>query len=190
MKDNLNCGVILRHLRKHCSLTLADCAEKIGRSKGWLSEIENGTGRCQISAEEFQRIVDALGAAALKPMFRTWAANNKKFERVDRSMEGAVLKYVRKKQKLRLVDVAAQVGLTAGQLSKVENGYLGPTVELRKKVLEVCGYNPASFKNLYADPERSKVVPYRYKLKILLRKLPEEKFEELFRFLESLVQAP
>ncbi len=188
MKDNLNYGVILKQLRKHLGLTLAELSQRIGRSKGWLSEIENGTGRCLIPDKEFQRIVDGLDAQKLKPMFRTWAANHKKFEKVDRSLEGAVLKYVRKKKGLKLAEVAKQVGLTSGQLSKVENGRQSPTVELRKKVLEACGYTTSSFRNLYADPVRSKVVPFRYKVEILLQKLPEERFEDVFVFVSEIIE--
>lgn len=188
MKDNLNYGVILKQLRKHLGLTLAEFSKRIGRSKGWLSEIENGTGRCLIPDEEFKRIVEVVDAEKLRPMFRTWAANHKKFEKVDRSLEGAVLKYVRKKKGLKLAEVAELVGLTSGQLSKVENGRQEPTVELRKKVLEVCGYSPSSFKNLYADPVRSKAVPFRYKLEIILQKLPEEKFEEVFEYVNGIIE--
>ena len=187
MKNNLNYGVIIRELRKRQKMTNSEFAKEIGRSRGWLSDIERCNGKCQVSDSEFERILECFKAQNLRPMFRMWAANASKFDLIDRRMEGAVLKYVRIKKELKLKDVAKLVGCSSGYLSKVENGRFPPTVELRKRVLVACGYSPASFKNLYADPERSKVVPFRYKLDILMKRLSEKQVEQLFEYVQQVL---
>ena len=55
-----NHGLIIRHLRLLAGLSVQLTAEKIGRSKGWISEIENNTGNCKLTESEFNRIVGAL----------------------------------------------------------------------------------------------------------------------------------
>lgn len=131
--------------------------------------------------------VELLGAAKHRPMFRMWVANSTKFKNIDRSLEGAVLKFVRLKKGLALEDLGGELKISARHLSRVEKGIIQPTVELRKKVLVACDYSPASFKNLYADPERSKAVPARFKLDILLGRLPEEKLQKVYGFVEQLI---
>jgi transcriptional regulator with XRE-family HTH domain len=37
-----NYGLIVRELRTRAKLSIRTAAEKLGRSTGWLSEIENG----------------------------------------------------------------------------------------------------------------------------------------------------
>ena len=189
MKANLNNGVIIRHLRKLEDLNVREFSKKIGRSHGWLSDVENCTGKCHAPKEELDRIVEVLGAAKHRPMFRTWVASSKKFDHVDRSMEGAVLKHVRLKRGLTLDELAAKVTLSKWQLSRIENGHTAPTVEQRKEVLTACGYSPSSFKNLYFDPERSKRVSARFKLDILLNRLPECKILKILEYAEGLIEA-
>ena len=188
MKANLNNGVIIRHLRKLEGLNVREFSKKIGRSHGWLSDVENCTGKCHAPKEELDRIVEVLGAAKHRPMFRTWVANSKKFDHVDRSMEGAVLKHVRLKKGLTLDELAAKVTLSKWQLSRIENGHTAPTVEQRKEVLTACGYSPSSFKNLYFDPERSKRVSARFKLDILLNRLSEANILQILKYAESLIE--
>lgn len=187
MKVNLNYGVIIRHIRKLNKMSIVEFSQKIGRSHGWLSDVENCNGRCHVEEEEFNRIVELFGAKKLRPMFRTWVANSKKFDHVDRSMEGAVLKFVRTKKEIKLYELARKVGLSPCHLSKIENGHFAPTVELRKKILVACGYSPASFKNLYADEHRSKAVPARFKLEILMKKLKDDQVEQLLGFANSMI---
>ena len=188
MSTNLNNGVVIRQLRKLEGMSVREFSKKIGRSTGWLSDVENCTGKCHAPKEELNRIVELLGAAKRRPLFRTWVANSKRFDHVDRSMEGAVLKHVRLKKGLTLDALASKIKLSKWQLSRVENGHTAPTVEQRKEVLVACGYSPSSFKNLYADPERSKVVPARLKLGIILNRLPEEKLLQIYEYVKLLVE--
>lgn len=190
MKANLNNGVIIRQLRKLENMSVREFSKKIGRSTGWLSDVENCTGRCNAPKEELDRIVEVLGAANRRPMFRTWVANSKKFDHVDRSMEGAVLKHVRLKAELTLDELSQKVGISKWRLSRMENGHKAPTVEQRKVVLMACGYSPSSFKNLYADPERSKRVSAKFKIDILLNRMSEEMVRELYAHAEKLLEAP
>ena len=188
MKVNLNYGVIIRNIRKLEGLNVHQFSKEIGRSSGWLSDVENCNGRCTVNEEEFNRIVEYFGAKKHRPMFRTWVANSKKFKDVDRSMEGAVLKHVRLKKGLKLYELAEKLGMSACHLSKIENGRFPPTVELRKEVLTACGYSPSSFKNLYKDEQRSKAVPALFKLEIMLSKFNAEQVNEVYEFALSLTQ--
>jgi transcriptional regulator with XRE-family HTH domain len=50
-----NSGIIIRHLRRLNGLSLQGLSEKIGRSIGWLSEIENDSGESRLTEAEFDR---------------------------------------------------------------------------------------------------------------------------------------
>jgi hypothetical protein len=77
-------------------------ATEIGRSVGWLSEIENSTGTARLTEQEFNRIVFKIGGDKDRYLFRTWVANQLNSDRVDRSFDGAVLKYLRIKKGMTL----------------------------------------------------------------------------------------
>lgn len=175
-------GLIIKHLRKHSGLSVRKLAEKIGRSIGWISEIENECGTARLTDAEFQRIVDALDGGKHREMFRTWVANHQNSQRSDRTFDGAVLKFIRLKKQMRLRDAAGVSGLSVSRLSKIEGGISPVTPELRNKIMVSFGYSPSSFKNLSTDPVRSKVVPLRYKLEILMRKMSELEIETVFNF--------
>jgi transcriptional regulator with XRE-family HTH domain len=188
MSENLNNGVVIRKLREIEGLSVQQFAKRIGKSRGWVSEVEGGVGRCRASDEEVNRIVELLGASKHRPMFRTWVANHKNAERVDRGFEGAILKFVRVKRGLRLEDVATEAGVSPCFLSKIENGHKPPPLAVRNRVLIACGYSPGSFKNLSTDPVRSKAVPNSYKLNILLKKLSEPQITEIFDLAKRLIE--
>lgn len=188
MEGNENYGLILKILRQKSGLSVREHSKRINKSPGWLSEVENGRGLAKLSESEFERIIALLGATGHRAYFKTWVANHRNAERVDRSMEGAILKFVRVKKGLRLEVVAANAAVSACYLSRVENGHKPPPLELRNRILIACGYSPTSFKNLSSDPIKSRAVPYSYKLNILLKKLPEEKIAEVFGFAQSLIQ--
>jgi hypothetical protein len=50
----------------------------------------------------------------------------------------------------------------------------------------VYGYSPASFKNFTTEDKRSKNVPARYKLTLLLRQLDDTRVEKVLRFALSM----
>jgi transcriptional regulator with XRE-family HTH domain len=182
MDDLENYGFILKCLREHSGLSVRAMAGKIGRSTGWLSEVENGKGLARLPAREFERIVNQVDGAKHRAMFRTWVANHKNAQRVDRTFDGAVLKYIRKKKGLKLEDAAKSSGLSAARLSKLERGVRPLTPELRKRLMLGYGYNPSSFKNLATDPVRSASVPLAYKLEILLGRMAPEQIENVFKY--------
>ena len=175
-----NHGIIIRELRKLHGLNVRDAARRINRSIGWLSEIENGTGTARLTEPEFNRIVNTLDGRKHWPMFRTWVANYKNQERIDKTFDGAVLKHIRIKKGLSLQQGAELIGISRGYLCNLESGLKPMTISLRYKIMKSYGYNPTSFKNLATDPVRSKVVPLAYKFKILLRSLTPEQVESFY----------
>jgi transcriptional regulator with XRE-family HTH domain len=183
-----NHGLIIRNLRKLAGLSVRATAKKIGRSTGWLSEIENSRGKARLTEREFERIVALLDGAKHRASFRIWVANHKNRERTVKTFEGAVLKFIRIKKGLGLVAGAKATRLSVGYLSKIETGAKPVTLEMRNRILKAYGYSPSSWKNLATDPVRSKAVPLRYKLDILLNDLSEKEVEAVFNFARSIVQ--
>jgi transcriptional regulator with XRE-family HTH domain len=177
-----NYGVIIRHLRNLAELDVRATALRIGKSVGWLSEIENNRGKSRLTESEFQRIVELLGGVRHRPMFKIWVANQKNRERVCTTFEGAILKHIRTKKNLLLQEAAQLCGLSFGYLSKIESGIKPVTLEMRNRILVAYGYSPSSWKNLATDPIRSKAVPRGYKLEILLNLLSEDQIAEVFDF--------
>jgi transcriptional regulator with XRE-family HTH domain len=108
MEGNENYGVILKHLREKMNMSVRKFSKKINRSIGWISEIENGTGTARLTSAEFDSLVELLDAGKWRGQFRTWVANYKNAERVDRTFEGAILKHVRVKKGIRLEDALTE----------------------------------------------------------------------------------
>lgn len=182
MESRENYGLIIRLLRERAQWSVREFAKRAKRSVGWVSEVENAVGTARLSETEFDRLVDLLGGHKDRGQFRTWVANYRNAERVDRTFEGAILKFLRRKKELRLEDVAKAVGLSVAQLSKIESGRRELTGDLRNRIMAACGYSPGSFKNFSADPVRSKAVPSSYKLGILLKQLDEDQIRKIFEF--------
>jgi len=128
-------GVILKRLRQIESLSVQMFGKRIGKSTGWVSQVENEKGDTRLSETEFNRIVEICGAEKHREMFRTWVANHNNGERVDRTYDGAVLKFIRLKKDLNLNNAAKAAGLSAGYLSKLERGLRPATSELRKQIM-------------------------------------------------------
>lgn len=185
-----NAGVIIQHLRTLAGLSVRETATKIKRSVGWLSEIENSRGTARINEHEFNRIVDALGGAKQRALFKTWVANAKNRERLDTTFDGAVLKFIRVKKEISLEEASKLTKLSSSYLSKLENGLKPVTLEMRNRIMVGYGYSPSSFKNLATDPVRSKTVPLRYKLEILLNELDSDKINSVFEFVKNLALTP
>jgi len=181
-----NQGLIIRHLRMQAKLSVRKCAQKVKKSVGWISEVENGRGKARLSEQEFNRIVELLDGSKHREMFRTWVAGYKKRESIDTTLDGAVLKFIRTKKQLRLKNAAQATGLSVSTISKIESGVSIINVELRNKIMIAYGYSPSSFKNLSTDPVRSKVVPLRFKLEILMKQMSEPEIEALFNLVRDL----
>ena len=183
-----NYGVIIRHLRSLAGLSVREAAQKIERSAGWLSEIENASGTARLTESEFNRIVVALDGVKHKSMFMTWVATHKKRERSDRKFDGAVLKHIRIKKGLSLQQASNLMSISSAQISKIETGVKEIPFKTRDQIMIAYGYSPSSFKNLSTDPIRSKAVPLSYKLSILLNSLSDEQIERIFQFALSTSQ--
>lgn len=180
-----NYGLIIQRLRLLAGLSVREAAKKIGRSIGWLSEIENQCGTARITEHEFNRIIELLDGTKHRAMFKTWIAGFKNRERLDKVFDGAVLKFVRLKKELSLAKASKLTMLSAPQLSKLENGLKPVSFEIRNQIMAAYGYSPTSFKNFSTDPVRSKVVPIEFKLTILLNSLEGEQIEQVFRYAQS-----
>ena len=175
-----NHGPLLRALRKRAGISLQILSDKIGRSSGWLSEVENGVGTSRLSSREFDRIVDVLGFTKDRHLFKTWMAGLKNQERSSKDFDGAVLKFIRIKKGLSLRAAALKASVSPGYLCKVEKGKMPVTLHIRNQLMLAYGYSPSSFKNLSTDPVRSKAVPVSFKFDILLQHITPEAADEIF----------
>lgn len=187
-----NYGVILRKLRELNRLTIKQAAKRIERSAGWLSQIENEKGAARIHPQEFERIVAAYNGQSYRKQFGAWVAKAHKSISAPSEVEfsGSVLKYLRKKAKLTLADVAKKIGLSKAYLSALENGVKPLSLELRNRLMSVYGYSPSSFKNFATEDKRAKNIPVRYKLDLLLKQMDEPRIEKILAFaLESINQS-
>jgi len=186
MEHTKNYGLIIWHLRKQAGLSIQKLAERVGKSSGWISEVENSSGTCRLTESEFARIVELLDGEKHREMFRTWVANHHNASRVDRTFDGAIIRYIRIKNGLSIKKASQLTGLSCGYLSKLEVGKKPMNFEMRKRLMLAYGYNPSSFKNLSADPVRSKAVPLIYKLKILLAHMHEDQVKAIYGFAQSI----
>lgn len=185
-------GVVLKNLRVLHKLPIKAAAKKIGRSAGWLSEVENEKGQARIHPQEFERIVAAYGGESYRKLFGIWVARAHKpvAPARDTFFGGAVLKYLRKKAGLSLDAAAKEVGLSACYLSLMETGGKPLPASLRDRLMQVYGYSPASFKNFTTEDKRSKNIPSRYKLTLLLKQLNDAKVDQVLGFALSMADAP
>ncbi len=166
-------GVILRKLREINKQPLKRAAKSIGRSAGWLSEIENGRGHARIGPEEFEQIIASYNGQPYRKQFGAWIAQTQKSKVSSKpiSFDGAILRYLREKKKMSLDLAAKSVGLSGTHLCNLEKGKRSVSPCLRDKLLFVYGYSPSSFKNFTTEDKRAKNIPARYKLEILLNQL-------------------
>ena len=180
-----NYGVILKRLRLLNRLTIKEAAKKIGKSTGWICEIENAKGAVRIWPDEFERLVTAYEGEAYRKQFGAWVAKANLQDRNGRfppSFGGSVLKYLRTKKEMSLAEAASIAGLTASYLSYLETGTKRLSPALRDRLMKVYGYSPSSFKNFACEDKRAKNVPVRFKLEALLKQLDNEHIEEIFKF--------
>lgn len=184
-----NYGIIIRHLRKLNGLTVQQCALKIGRSKGWLSEVENGRGRCRLAEEEFNRIVERFGAAKQRPMFKTWVANSKNAQLASNIFEGPALRAIRLKKKMTLAFASDAMGTSPSRLSKIETGQLRISRTIRNQILVTYNYSPASFKN-YFDRSRGPSISTKAKLLAGLNHLTEEGLQAVLDQVQEFLGRP
>lgn len=180
-------GIILRKLREINQLTVKNAAQKIGRSSGWISQIENGKGLVRLDETEFERIVGLYNGEAYRKQFGAWISrskmNKKTIEYV--SFDGSILKYLRNKGGLTLIEAAKTAGISFGHLSDLENGEKCVSEEIKNRLMKVYGYSPLSFRNFTGEDKRAKNIPVRYKLDLVLRKLKDSDIEAVFNFVNS-----
>lgn len=101
-------------MREINRLTMKAAGARIGRSAGWLSEVENGKGASRLLPSEFERIVAAYGGDAYKKQFGLWIAKAKapRAPPSDAPLSGAILKHLRKKAGLTLLEAAQRIGVS------------------------------------------------------------------------------
>lgn len=179
-----NYGVILRKLRELNRLPLKEAAKRIEKSAGWLSEVENGKGAARIHPQEFERIVAAYGGEPYRKQFGIWVAKAHRPAHSHNEIQfnGPVLRYLRQKANLTLKAAAQKAELSQCYLSYLETGVKPLANDLRDRLMRIYGYSPASFKNFTTEDKRSKNIPVRYKLDVLLRHLNEANIEKVFAF--------
>lgn len=180
-----NYGVILRKLRELKRLPIKQAAKHIGRSAGWLSEVENGRGNARLSPSQFERIVEAYGGEAYRKQFGLWIAKSKSpgpLPSESVGTTGAILKYLRKKAKMTLAQAGQKVGLSGRTISAMELGKRAIRSEMKDRLTRLYGYSPSSFKNFTTEDKRAKNIPARYKLDILIHQLDPAHIEQIYAF--------
>jgi transcriptional regulator with XRE-family HTH domain len=184
-------GVILRHLRLLKKLHVKEAAALIGRSTGWLSEVENSKGAARIDSQEFNRIVTAYGGEAHRKQFGIWVARaHKPSPRAkDISFDGSVLRYLRKKAKFSIAEAAQEAGISSCYLSYLETGVKRLSLEQRDKFMRIYGYSPSSFRNFTTVDKRAKNVPTKDKLGLLLKQMSGAEIQKIFEFALSMASA-
>ena len=177
-------GVILQKLREINQLTIKQAAQRIERSSGWLSQIENGKGAARLNAVEFERIVKLYEGEPYRKQFGGWITRSKLLPTTTKtiSFDGSVIKHLRIKAKMTLAEAARKVEISYGHLSDIENGEKRLSEELRNRLMKIYGYSPASFRNFTDEDKRAKNIPVAFKLEMLLRKLSEQETEKVFQF--------
>lgn len=186
--------VIIKRLRLANGLSAKATACLISKSAGWLSEIENGTGRSVLRPRDYKKIYDLLNGDKYKRHFGAWmkqANANKKLQRQSQSLDGAIYKFLReKKAKLSIREAAKEIGFSPGYLSRIENGQIIPSQDMRAKIIKVYGYSPNSWKNFATDDKRGKSIPIEFKLKILMQQLTSDQAQKVFNFALDLKSIP
>ncbi|MGE0528697.1 MAG: helix-turn-helix transcriptional regulator [Bdellovibrionales bacterium] len=177
-----NYGLIIKRLRTMNGHTIRSAAQKIGKSTGWLSEIENNRGKARLSSQEFDRIVTALGGEKHRCRFKNWVIADRTVAQGDRSLDGAILKYFRMQKKISLLQASQKIGISKSYLTNIENGHKPITLGLRDRIMIAYGYCPSSFRNMTED-KRGYLVPIQYKLRILLNQLSPEQLNYVFKFI-------
>lgn len=71
-------GVILKKLRELNQLTVKQAAQKIGRSSGWISQVENDRGAARLKADVFERIVTACNGESYRKQFGAWISRSRR----------------------------------------------------------------------------------------------------------------
>jgi transcriptional regulator with XRE-family HTH domain len=176
-----NHGIVVRELRKRLGLSLQIAARRIGKSVGWLSEIENCRGESRLGKVALERIVTLLDGERHRPMFKTWIANHKNEERRNRTFDGAILRHARNRRGLSVTAASELLSMSKGYLSRLERGICHVTLPLRNRILVGYGYSTESFKNWSTDPVKSKAVPLKYKFDVLMQNISDEDAEIIFR---------
>lgn len=179
-----NQGLILKKLRRLKGLSLKSAAQHIGKSVGWLSEVENSRGLSRLKDSEFERIVHRLDGQMHRSQFKTWVATEHKIkEKPGHSPTGAILKYIRRRIPLSLEEASSRIGISKRYLTNLENGHKPIKLEMRNRIMRAYGYSPSSFCNLSANEKRAKSVPARYKINTLLNQLDAPALERVLQFL-------
>ena len=186
--------VVIKRLRLANGLSAKATARLISKSAGWLSEIENGTGRSVLRPRDYKKIYDLLNGDKYKRHFGAWmkqANADKKLQRQSQSLDGAIYKFLREqKAKLSIRKAAKQIGFSPGYLSRIENGHVLPSPEMKAKIIKVYGYSPSSWKNFATDDKRGKAIPIEFRLKILMQQLTPDEVLKVFNFAQHLKSVP
>lgn len=184
-----NYGVVLKRLRVLKKLSVKQAASQLGRSVGWLSEIENGKGYARLKIEEFERIITIYDGESHRSNFPIWIASAiKSKQKAEIAFDGAILKYLREKKGLSLDEVSEKLSYSKRYLSNLENGFKHVNIELRDKLLAVYGYSPSSYRNFNSADKRAGNIPVRYKINILLNQAAPEDLQATFDYIYGYLQ--
>ena len=182
--------VILKQLRIVNGYKIKEAATLVGRSAGWLSEIESHSGASTLRPKEYERIYHIYNGDRYKKQFGVWLRNSaQNVAKPKHNFDGAIYHFLRTyKAKVTQNQAAKMIGVSTGYLSKIENGEKRVNDSLKAKILAAYGYKVSSFRNFATADKRAKSVPTSYRLSILIRSLRESEIEALFEFALTLSQ--
>lgn len=180
-------GVVLKRLRQINKLSLDQAAKLLGRSKGWLSQVENECGYARLKPEVFEDAVKIFKGESYRKQFSGWMTASKVHHQKQNeiSFDGSILKFLRNKAELTLSESAKKSGFSCAYICSLENGTRPLSKEIRDRLVQLYGYSTASFRNFTDENKRAGNIPTNYKIKLFLKQLNSSQLEKVFNFLES-----
>jgi transcriptional regulator with XRE-family HTH domain len=184
-----NQAVILKRLRELKGLTVAEAASQLKCSVGWLSGIENDNSLCKIDQQRLQNILQFYEFDQQKEVIRGWLSRqlSEQGRAEQLNLDGSILRFMREKANLTLSEASKLTGKSSANLGKIENGYRPISRKHRDFLVSCYGFSPSSFNNYTSMERHGHLVPIRYRLNILVRKLSDENLNRVFGFAKTLL---
>ena len=181
-----NYSAIAKKMRNDKKLSLKKASILIGKSAGWLSQLENNKLEVKLDLDGLKFIAECYGLEGEMKRYFLWASgkNNKQAKQV--WYEGAIYKHMRLKSKFTLKQASQFLGVSKGQLANIEACRRSVSSNLKENMLAAYGFKKSSFQNYIHREERIKSIPVEFRIKLLMQNLKKEKLEQIFEYAQVL----